>query len=141
VETTTSQSVEAAATKAVKTTAASEATAVEPAAAEATTPAMETTPSAKATASAVETASTAKATASTEARESGRGPKDQGQQYRAEVTCSPHTHLLKERPPVLLLSLSDCRFLIMSLHRAADQDATWRRSGRISFLTVLHFVR
>jgi hypothetical protein len=121
VETTTSQSVEAAATEAVETAATSEApaspvkttatseaaaSAVETAAAEATTPAVETAPSAK-------------ATASTEAPESRCCSEDQGQQHRAEVTCSPHNAPPRRTPPILLLLLSNPGFLIMFLDRAA----------------------
>jgi hypothetical protein len=90
VETTASQSVEAAAAEAVKTTAASEAASAVETAAEATTPAVETAPSAE-------------ATASTEARESWCCSEDQGQQHRAEVTCSPHDAPPRRTPPVLRL--------------------------------------
>ena len=127
METTTSQSMEAAAAEAVKPAATSEATAAVEPAAEATTPA-------------VETASTAKATASTEAPESWCCSEDQGQQHRAEVTCSPHNAPPRRAARLAIFLLSNRGFLIMFLDRAADQEAA-EEERRMAFLAVLYFVK
>lgn len=67
-----------------------------------TSEAVETAPAKTTTASRVETAPSAAEAAST-ARDSWCYSKGQGQQYRAELTYSPHTDLPQESRSVLLL--------------------------------------
>jgi hypothetical protein len=81
MDATSSQTVEAAATEAT-------ASAVEPA-----------------TTSAVEPAPSAKTAASTEPRDSWCRSENQGQQHRAELTCSPHDAPLNRAPARLAIVL------------------------------------